>query len=110
MDYFKMPENLSSEGQQAHAVIMEVLKSADRMNTGGCRTFYSPSEWRERDEDFGLSSELIICYDGGDVGQFFSLDKDYPRYTYHTMMTEALARVGLYPEECTAWYSAVYKK
>jgi len=99
----KMPENLSDAGKTAYEIIMGVMGDVE---TGGCITFYSPEQWKERKEEYGTRSELIICYDGGDVGKYFSYD-EY-NYTLIDKMSDALEKAGLYSEQCTCWYSAVY--
>jgi len=102
----QMPEHLSDVGKLAYKTIMEVMEEKI-IDTGGCTTFYSPEQWRERKEDYGTHSELIICHDGGSVGDYFS----YDNYNYELInkMSEALEAVGLYTEQCTSWYSALYK-
>jgi hypothetical protein len=102
----QMPEHLSDVGKLAYKTIMEVMGD-NIIDTGGCTTFYSPVRWRERKEDYGTRSELIIVYDGGTVGDFFSYDNH--NYDLINKMSEALEAVGLYTEQCTHWYSALYK-
>lgn len=97
------PEGVSERAMRAHAVIVRILVSAGRDNTAGCRAFYSPKEWRERGEDYGGRSELVIVYDGGDVGQCCRMDG-----ALYERTRAALEPLGLYIEECTGWYAAVY--
>jgi len=104
-----IPENLSSIGERAHRAIMALLNKQYATYTGGCRSFYSPAEWRERGEQYGTNGELVVVYDGGDLARFFSIDASYPSYEGHTLMSEALAAEGLYFEECTCWYAAIYE-
>ena len=101
-----MPDNLSDAGKTAYEIIMKVM-GEELIDTGGCTTFYSSKQWIERGEDYGTKSELIICHDGGSVGDYFS----YDNYNYELInkMSEALEAVGLYTEQCTSWYSALYK-
>ena len=103
-EHTQMPENLSDTGKLAYKTIMKVLENVGSIDTGGCVTFYSPIQWHARNEEYGLKSELIICYDGGTVREFFD---DGPLVG---LMIDALDEVGLYSEPCTCWYSAVYKK
>jgi hypothetical protein len=77
-------------------------------STGGCRTFYSPKEWKERGEKYGLNSCLIICHDGGEFSNLCSYDKQ--DYGMLEKFAENLAIEGYYIEQCTCWYSALYKK
>jgi len=104
-----IPENLSTIGERAHRAIMAVLTECEATDSGGCRSFYSPAEWLDRGEQYGTISELVVVYDGGDLAGFFSLDASYPTYKSHTLMSEALAAEGLYCEECTCWYAAIYE-
>jgi hypothetical protein len=75
--------------------------------TGGCRPFYTPAEWRERGEEYGLSSELIVVHDGGDYALFFNYA--YGAYSAIDAMDTALREAGYYAESCTSWYTAIYK-
>jgi len=105
-DLNAMPKGLSKTGQKAYRAIMAKLKQANALDTGGCRTFYSPAEWQARGEDYGCNSELIVVYDGGDVRPFFSYDEEC--YSLIENMRQALEAKGVYSEQCTTWYSAVY--
>lgn len=102
------PENLSPEGNAAYDTILSFLKEIDLMYTGGCKVFYSPEEWKERGEQYGTKSHLVVVYDGGAHGQAFSLDHAAPSYVHHEAMRDRLGEIGLYTEECTTWYCAVY--
>ena len=74
---------------------------------GGCRAFYSPKEWKERKEDYGLNSVLIVVHDGGDLAKY--CNPDYESYSDCENLNKALEKIGYYLEGCTCWYSAVYK-
>ena len=111
-DDLSCPQNLSDLGKRAHKAIMSVLEKHNMTYTGGCKAFYSPTEWKDRGESYGVTSELVVVYDGGDVQHFFSLDACYgdgPSYTLYERMKEALEAEGLYWEECTRWYCALYE-
>jgi hypothetical protein len=125
-----MPDGLSEKGKAAYHTIMAVLKKHEATDTGGCKSFYSPAEWRERGERYGTESELIVVYDGGDLRRFFNMDAAYsvdcmvaeqykaqghplpegykPYASYEGMQAE-LAKVGVFFEEATGWFAAVYK-
>lgn len=103
------PEGLSEAGNNAYEVILEILKAENALETGGCRTFYSPEEWSEREEDYCTDAELIVVYDGGAVGPYFSLDHDHPKYRRYEKMRTALEAAGFYAEQGTHWYAGVYK-
>ena len=102
------PEGLSEAGNKAHAVIAEFLKTFDKEFTGGCKAFYSPADWKERGETYGLTAELIVVHDGGDLASIFNLD--YGCYDLNNKMEETLRRNGVWMESCTCWYTAVYKQ
>ncbi len=74
---------------------------------GGCRAFYSPAEWRERGEEYGRDSLLILVHDGGDLATMCSLD--YGCYQAQARLVAELRKRGLFVEQCTTWYSAVYR-
>lgn len=107
MSFFDKPEGLSTRGNAAHAAIMTFLLKKDMCSSGGCKVFYSPSEWQARGEEYGTKSELIVVYDGGDHRMAFNMDGE----CYHTIdeLREELAKVGCFFEEATCWYGSVYK-
>lgn len=108
VDFNAKPEGLSPAGERAYEAIMKVLRAHEATETGGCTSFYSPEQWKDRGEEYGRNAELIVVYDGGDLGQFFSLGHSYPSYKTYEVMRKALETAGLYFEECTGWYAAVY--
>ena len=110
LEGLEMPEGLCHCGKAAAQTIVNLLKKEDSTYTGGCRAFYSPKEWADRGELYGLGSVLIVVYDGGEVGPYFSLDHSYPTYAQHTKMFKALDKAGFYPEEACTWYAAVHAK
>jgi hypothetical protein len=117
-----MPEGLNIAGQRAYAIIVAYLKQHNRTNTGGCRAFYAPIEWKARGEIYGTASHLVVVYDGGDMRPVFSMDAAYgldcelfqktrvrrEPYALYEGMQKKLCAAGLYFEECTRWCSAVY--
>lgn len=105
-DDLAMPAGLSSRGEQAWKTIRAFLKETGRESTGGCRAFYSPKEWAARGEEYGLKSELVVVYDGGEHRGCFNCDDGDGKEA--AQLDERLAKVGLYVEECTGWYAAVY--
>lgn len=105
---FAMPDGLSEDGQRAWKAIVTLLLTDDpQMSTGGCRAFRSPSEHAARGEAYGKESELVIVYDGGDHRPYFTLDSEC--YDLVERMNGMLSPLGLYIEECTTWYAAVYR-
>lgn len=109
-DHNARPTDLTLAGNLAWEAVMKVLREHNATETGGCKTFYSPAEWKRRGEEYGTNSVLIVVYDSGEVGCFFNLDRDNGEYTFTTAMQKALKKAGFYYEECTSWYAAVYKK
>ena len=103
-----MPGGLTETGQRAHLIILEYLQQHGLTNTVGCRAFYSPTEWTGRGEKYGALAHLIVVYDGSDMRQAFSLDAAWPTYSLYEGMQDKLCAAGLYFEECTCWYCAVY--
>ena len=105
-----MPEGLSAGAEEAWRLVVRTAVERGLEYTGGSRVFYSPQEWRDRGEQYGTNSELVIVYDGSDVGRLFSLDKDMTAdYVNLNAMSETLHSVGFFAEECTCWYAALYK-
>lgn len=117
-----MPEVLDDSGRRAYAVIVAYLKGRGFTDNGGCKTFYSPAEWAAREESYGTKSRLVVVYDGGAIRPVFSMDaaydldcaayrqtgKQHTPYALYEGMQAKLREAGLYFEECTGWYSAVY--
>ena len=102
------PFGLTQDGEQAREVVMKFLTARGLTNAGGCRTFYSPKAWKERGEEYGLNSELVVVHDGGDVAAVCNLD--YENYGLHDALQADLNAAGFYMEGCTCWYSAIYKE
>lgn len=101
------PDGLSALGKTAHKVIVAFLKENDLTGTGGCKTFYSPAEWKARGEDYGTESELVVVHDGGEPGNAFSYDRE--QYDLCDSLQKELHKHGVFAEQCTVWYSAVYE-
>ena len=91
----------------------------------GCRVFYSPQEWKARKEEYGTDSELIVVYDDSDIRYQITQDGCYETlllarsagcdcdkinpYSSIDRVQNALKGLGMHLEECTTWYSAVYR-
>ena len=117
-----MPENLGDKGRRAYEVVVAYLKEHGRTDTGGCKVFYAPAEWIARGQEYGGRSHLVVVYEGGNLGPVFSMDAAYDLdcnhyqqtgegrepYALYDGMQEKLRAAGLYLEECTRWYSAIY--
>jgi hypothetical protein len=76
--------------------------------TGGCKAFYAPRVWRGRGELYGFNSRLVVVHDGGDLTSFFDCNRE--NYAWIEHMQTALDEAGYFVEQCTCWYSAVYRK
>ena len=74
--------------------------------TGTTQPFYTPQEWKQRGEQYGHNSLLIIIHDGGDYAPLLNLD--YQNYQMYETMRKELETQGYYTEQCTNWYSALY--
>ena len=104
-----VPNGLTAKGRKVAQAIVRLLKKKEATYTGGCRTFYTPQEWRDRGEDYGTGPDalLIVVYDGGEVGQFFDFDACAPDYSTMEDMRLELEKLDVYSECCTCWYSVV---
>ena len=105
----EIPEDLSAEGRAAAEKILEAAEQVlgTKVFTGGCRAFYSPKEWRAREEEYGCNSVLVVVHDGGDLAPFFNYS--YGVHSFIDRMSDALSSLGLFAENCTGWYSAIYR-
>jgi hypothetical protein len=68
--------------------------------------FYTPEEWKDRGEEYGLSSKLIVTHEGDALAPFFNLD--YGAYGAFDEMIEAFDSTPYWSEGCTCWYSCFY--
>ncbi len=101
-----LPNGLSTSGRRAAEAIHEFLATKDLEYHGGGGRFYSPAQWRDRGERYGLSSLLIVTHDGGDHAGAFNLD--YEQYALNNELTQWLRDNGFWMEQCTSWYTAIY--
>lgn len=107
------PEGLSARGMQAWNCIVQFLAEHGLIYTGGCEAFRNPKDW---DGDYGKRSVLVVLHEGSEVGRAFSYDYCYEHgggrpesYKVLEKMSDELAKIGLYAEQCTRTYSAVYE-
>lgn len=101
-----IPEDLTGKGRKAAEAILAFLRERGDAFTGGCRVFYSPEEWADRGESYGRDSLLIVVHDGGNHAPYFNLD--YCAYEAWEDMLAYLREHGVYAEQCTSWYTAIY--
>lgn len=113
------PAGLNEPGRRAHAIIVAYLVEHGLTDTGGCKAFHAPGTWSHR---YGTKSHLVVVYDGGALRPVFNMDAAYDLdcahyqrtgtsrepYALYEGMQAKLREAGLYFEECTGWYSAVY--
>jgi hypothetical protein len=99
--------NLSPKGHEALELIQQFLAEKGLTGTGGQRVFWSPEEWKERGEKYGQDSILVITHDGGDHAPAFNWD--YCNYELLEALQNRLVLQGMFVEQCTGWYSAVYE-
>jgi hypothetical protein len=114
-----MPEGLSTQGQRAHAIIVAYLTERGLLKNDGDQAFHAPGNWNQA---YGTRSLLVIDHQGGPLGPVFSMDSAYESdcahyrktgksrepYALYEGLQEKLREVGLYFEDCTRRYSAVY--
>ena len=93
----------------SEAVVHAARKVLGREPDGcGCVTFYTPKQWAERGEEYGLKSDLIIVHDGGDFAPLLNLD--YECYKLVDQFDKELrAALGdqILLEPCTCWYTSL---
>lgn len=102
-----IPADISADGRRAAEAIRDFLVEKGLDYHGGGGAFYSPQQWRDRREQYGLNSLLIITHDGGDHAHAFNYD--YEGYELIEELRQRLALVGMYAEQCTSWYSSVHR-
>jgi hypothetical protein len=104
-DDFKIDHLRPHEQLIAKAVLRVLPRDA---TGGGCQAFYSPDEWAKRSgEEYGRDSLLVLVHDGGDLAPHCNLD--YCNYKAHEKLYKSLRKLGLFVEQCTGWYSAIYR-
>lgn len=97
---------LSRLGRKAAKLIVKVMKEHELYDTGGCRAFYTPQDWKDRHESYGHGAELIVVHDGGAAAHWFNWD--YESNKFVEIMFKELAKIEVHPEQCTSWYTAIY--
>lgn len=112
----EIPEGCEKPANIVLDVIKEFYDGMDGFSfekdfsTGGCKAFYHPEEWRDRGEDYGISTTavLVLVHDGGGLAEF--CDWNRQNYSWMEKLQDALDAQGYIMEQCTCWYSAVYNK
>lgn len=102
-------EHLSGKAKEIADGIVQWMtdRYQEAPDGGGCKAFYSPEEWEDRGESYGLRSQLVLVHDGGDLAPLCNPDyecwKDLDAFS--NFLQE---KFGVYVEPCTGWYAAVY--
>lgn len=103
----KFPERASDDAKAAIKVIRRVV-GAERIDDELSRwAFKTPEEWKERGEQYGDGSVLIVVHDGPPLNTYFNLD--YCADAHIEKLWKALGKIGMRAEQCTSWYSAIYR-
>ena len=102
-------EGLNQEQTKIAKVVLKVLKNYHPGASGhGCKAFRTPKYHKDHQgEQFGHGAALILVHDGGDLAPFCSYD--YGCYSLIDALDKELEKEGYYKEQCTTWYTAVYK-
>jgi hypothetical protein len=100
-----IPTGLSAKGRKGAKIIKKFLTDIGETSQGGCRLFYTPQEWKNRGELYGTSGELVVVYDGG---YLYSVMNGEFGWSSQTKLNDLLQAEGLYLEQSTNWYSALY--
>lgn len=75
------------------------------IDTNGCRTFYTPDEWRDREEKYCLGADLIIVHYSGDLCRLLSREDTQSS----GILNDLLREEGYYLEAGTNWYHGLYR-
>lgn len=108
MENFDIPNGLTDRGKAAAQVIIDFCKQHDLESDQ--EVFFDPHHWMGA---FGDNSLLIVTHANTDASRALSLDGAYERnrrdYSLYDALYKQLASVGVYIEQCTKYYSAVYE-
>lgn len=103
---FALPADLKGPGRLVAEAMTAFWRAEGTLDAGGCRVFYSPQEWMKRGEEYGRDSLLVVVHDGGMHAGSLSYDRE--QYARVEALNAALQPLGVFVEQCTGWYSAVY--
>lgn len=99
-----VPDHLEGKAREAAQVIIDCVRLWNPRAQISESVFLSP-EFNHT--GFGHGSILVVLHEEGDHRPFFLYDN--PRsIEMNEALTEKLALVGLWCEQCTDWCSAVY--
>lgn len=89
-------------------IFVKVAKEFTGEVSAELKTFWTPEEWKDKGEDYGTESELVVCYDG--LNSFSHIcDTMSGSISAHEKLQDELFKAGYFFEQCTNWYGAVYK-
>lgn len=106
-DDWEIPTGLSKQGRIAAKIIRDFAEEYDLLGTGGCKIFYAPKEWAKKGWDYGNGSDLVIVYEGAEIGDAFEYDRE--QYKLIEKLRKRLEEYGVFTECGTSWMSAVYR-
>ena len=108
-DDWDIPVGVVGKGREAAEVIRAFVLEHELGFTGGCRVFADPAQW---DEGYGLKSLLVVVHEGTAADVCLNMDGAWERSSSYDLFEELMERlrgVGVYMEQCTRCYSAVYE-
>ena len=107
-DNWAVPTGLSRKARKLAKAIAKLAKQRDW--NAGQKVFWSPKEWKEKGECYGLKSQLVILHEGGDHAPFFSLDHSYyDGWERYEEQLKFLSQHGFWIEGLYTWSSAIYE-
>lgn len=86
----------------------DLVCSVAQADADEAQSIYTQEQWRKRGEDYGNGAVLVVVHDGGPFAPYFNWD--YCDYEAVERMSSALESLGLFAEQCTCWYSAIYSE
>lgn len=112
--HMAIPETLKGLAREAAEKVVAYIRAQhkkafdeNKEPGAGGKMFYTPEEWKERGEKYGTEALVVVVHDGGDHAPYFNWD--YECYKLIEGLAEELAKIGCFAEQCTGWYSAIYK-
>jgi hypothetical protein len=107
MSHFEIPDGLSDQGRRAAEIIRDFCR--EHKLGSNQRVFHSPAEWTL---GYGQGSLMVVLHEGSDANRALSMDgadeQNGGDYSLYEALQERLREAGVYIEQCTRWYSAVY--
>lgn len=104
-----IPMGVSGKGRKAAEIIRAYAQELDLLGTSGGSVFRDPVDW---DDTYGRDSLLVVIHEGLDAGPCLSLDGAYNSgcgYSLYEALSDRLREIGVFIEQCTMWYSAIYE-